>query len=65
MKVSAITVAAICTALAAGSTAAQTLRVGLQEEPASLDPATGATYVGRIVFDAMCSTSRSRRSCRR
>ena len=33
---------------------AATLRVGLQDDPDSLDPATGGTYTGRIVFDALC-----------
>ena len=33
---------------------AQTLRVGLQDDPDALDPALGGTYSGRIVFDAMC-----------
>ena len=34
--------------------AAQTLRIGLQEDPDLLDPAQGATFVGRIVFAALC-----------
>lgn len=33
---------------------AQTLRVGLQDDPDTLDPATGGTYTGRIVFEALC-----------
>ncbi len=33
---------------------AQTLRIGLQEDPDSLDPMAGTTFVGRIVFAAMC-----------
>jgi peptide/nickel transport system substrate-binding protein len=33
---------------------AQTLRIGLQEDPDLLDPAQGGTFVGRIVFAAMC-----------
>ncbi len=33
---------------------AETLRVGLQDDPDSLDPATGGTYAGRIVFAALC-----------
>lgn len=36
------------------SVSAQTLRVGLQDDPDTLDPATGGTYTGRIVFEAMC-----------
>jgi peptide/nickel transport system substrate-binding protein len=37
-----------------GSAAAQTLRIGLQEDPDRLDPAQSATFVGRIVFAALC-----------
>ncbi len=33
---------------------AQTLRVGLAEDPDILDPTLARTYVGRIVFAAMC-----------
>src|SRR4051794_20244763 len=41
--------------LACGGVAgAQTLRIGLQEDPDRLDPAQGATFVGRIVFAALC-----------
>ncbi|WP_173089101.1 ABC transporter substrate-binding protein [Devosia sp. 1635] len=41
-------------ALTMTSADAQTLRVGLQDDPDTLDPATGGTYTGRIVFEAMC-----------
>ncbi len=37
------------TALAQG-----TLRIGLNEDPDALDPARGGTFVGRIVFAAVC-----------
>ena len=37
-----------------GSAGAQTLRIGLQEDPDRLDPAQSATFVGRIVFAAVC-----------
>ena len=33
---------------------AQTLRIGLQDDPDVLDPAKGRTFVGRIVFTALC-----------
>ena len=33
---------------------ASTLRVGLAEDPDVLDPSMGRTYVGRIVFAALC-----------
>lgn len=46
------------TALAAGLTTlpatAQTLRVGLQEDPDVLDPHRARTFVGRIVFTSLC-----------
>jgi len=37
-----------------GFASAQTLRIGLQEDPDRLDPAQSATFVGRIVFAALC-----------
>lgn len=41
-----------------GSTAlgaqAQTLRIGLESDPDALDPARSRTFVGRIVFAALC-----------
>ena len=40
-------------AIAAGAHA-QTLRVGLAEDPDVLDPTLARTFVGRIVFAAMC-----------
>src|SRR5712671_2924871 len=33
---------------------AQTLRIGLAEDPDSLDPTAARTFVGRIVFSALC-----------
>ena len=38
----------------AASAQAQTLRVGLAEDPDVLDPTLARTFVGRIVFSAMC-----------
>lgn len=40
--------------LLAGSAQAATLRIGLNEDPDALDPARGGTFVGRIVFAAVC-----------
>src|SRR5215831_11984129 len=41
--------------LAAASTlAAETLRIGLAEDPDLLDPSLARTYVGRIVFASLC-----------
>ena len=34
--------------------AAGTLRVGLNEDPDLMDPARAGSYVGRIVFAALC-----------
>ena len=39
---------------AASAAAAQTLRVGLAEDPDALDPTLARTFVGRIVFSALC-----------
>ncbi|MBO1077036.1 ABC transporter substrate-binding protein [Roseomonas marmotae] len=43
-------------AQAPGPAAAQgsTLRVGIQDDPDALDPATSGTYAGRFVFAALC-----------
>src|SRR3954449_7262448 len=45
--------AVLACALAAPLDAA-TLRVGLQDDPDALDPATSGTYTGRFVFAALC-----------
>jgi peptide/nickel transport system substrate-binding protein len=45
---------AITVAMLVGGTFAQTVRVGLAEDPDVLDPDLGRTYVGRIVFASMC-----------
>jgi peptide/nickel transport system substrate-binding protein len=44
---------ALALALTAG-VQAQTLRIGLAEDPDALDPTTARTFVGRIVFAALC-----------
>ena len=41
-------------ALASLATQSQTLRVGLAEDPDVLDPTLARTFVGRIVFAALC-----------
>ncbi len=43
-----------CATLCAGPAAAQTLRIGLAEDPDVLDPSLARTFVGRIVFAALC-----------
>jgi peptide/nickel transport system substrate-binding protein len=45
--------AALVVALADGA-AAKTLRIGLAEDPDILDPTLARTFVGRIVFAALC-----------
>src|SRR6202790_2535391 len=46
--------AALLLTLGAGVHAQTTLRVGLAEDPYVLDPTLARTYVGRIVFSALC-----------
>ena len=46
-------IAVFCVSAAALSSA-QTLRVGLAEDPDVLDPTLARTFVGRIVFSALC-----------
>lgn len=46
---------AVCTLVAMLSAPhAQTLRIGLGEDPDVLDPTLGRTFVGRVVFAALC-----------
>ena len=45
---------ALAAALAGAPIAAQTLRFGLAEDPDVLDPTLARTFVGRIVFAALC-----------
>ncbi len=46
--------AALLLALASLSVQAQTLRIGLAEDPDVLDPTLARTFVGRVVFAALC-----------
>jgi peptide/nickel transport system substrate-binding protein len=48
------TLCALAFALAPLALQAQTLRVGLAEDPDVLDPTLARTFVGRIVFAALC-----------
>jgi len=50
----AVTAAALLLAFEVSVQAQTTLRIGLAEDPDILDPSTGRTYVGRIVFAAFC-----------
>jgi peptide/nickel transport system substrate-binding protein len=42
------------TALGAAAASAATLRVGVQDDPDAMDPATSNTYAARFIFSAMC-----------
>jgi peptide/nickel transport system substrate-binding protein len=46
--------AAAISVLAVSSVSAQTMRIGLREDPDILDPTLARTYVGRIVFASLC-----------
>src|SRR5713101_7637842 len=45
---------ALLVSLGVGVQAQTTLRIGIAEDPDILDPSLGRTYVGRIVFSAVC-----------
>src|ERR1700755_3414749 len=53
MRLAAAT-AAFLLSFQASALAQTTLRIGLAEDPDILDPTLGRTYVGRIVFSAVC-----------
>src|SRR5712691_2612508 len=44
----------LAAALAVGAASAQTLRIGLAEDPDVLDPTLARTFVGRTVFASLC-----------
>lgn len=48
------TVLALALAFSAATAQSQTLRIGLAEDPDILDPTRARTFVGRIVFAALC-----------
>ncbi len=50
----AMAAAAMLLSLSATARAETTLRIGLAEDPDILDPTLARTYVGRIVFSAVC-----------
>jgi peptide/nickel transport system substrate-binding protein len=52
MKMRLVVVGALIVTASAAS--AQTLRIGIGEDPDLLDPATGRSFVGRIVFQSLC-----------
>ena len=49
-----LALAGIIVACASASASAQSLRIGLAEDPDILDPTLARTYVGRIVFSSIC-----------
>jgi peptide/nickel transport system substrate-binding protein len=49
-----LAVTALLFSLSAAAQAGTTLRIGLAEDPDVLDPTLARTYVGRIVFAALC-----------
>jgi len=49
-----VAVAVAAAAFGASVVQAQTLRIGLAEDPDVLDPTLARTFVGRIVFSALC-----------
>src|ERR1700739_1531317 len=53
MRLAGATVALLFS-LGASALAQTTLRIGIAEDPDILDPTLGRTYVGRIVFAAVC-----------
>src|ERR1700739_1251321 len=53
MRLAGATVALLFS-LGASALAQTTLRIGIAEDPDILDPTLGRTYVGRIVFSAVC-----------
>nr|WP_246179586.1 ABC transporter substrate-binding protein [Microvirga thermotolerans] len=54
MKKAAFTLAMTVALAMGGAASAQTLRIGLNEDPDVLDPHRARTFVGRIVFTSLC-----------
>jgi peptide/nickel transport system substrate-binding protein len=49
-----VSAAVLAVILFTGAAHASTLRIGLNEDPDALDPARGGSFVGRVVFAAVC-----------
>jgi peptide/nickel transport system substrate-binding protein len=47
-------IAALAVALAAGAASATTLRIGMQDDPDTLDPAQSTAYITQMVMMSMC-----------
>ena len=56
MTMTGLATACLAAAMALAASVAQGagLRIGLQSDPDALDPATGTSFTGRIVFAALC-----------
>jgi peptide/nickel transport system substrate-binding protein len=54
MTIRRLLLAASCALTITTSAGAQTLQIGLRQDPDLLDPTLGSSYVGRIVFAGMC-----------
>ncbi|ARO13652.1 solute-binding component of ABC transporter [Ketogulonicigenium robustum] len=55
MKKSLFTAALLASVSLAGAAFAQDLRIGLNEDPDSLDPAQSRTFVSSLVYEQLCS----------
>ncbi|MDB5360948.1 MAG: Dipeptide-binding protein [Rhodospirillales bacterium] len=54
MRVRALAALCLLVVASSGATAATQLRIGLQDDPDTLDPALNWTYVGRHVLQSLC-----------
>src|SRR5690625_2837121 len=52
--ITGLAAAALFGAATVGANAQTTMRIGLQEDPDTLDPVRARTYVSRIVFTSLC-----------
>jgi peptide/nickel transport system substrate-binding protein len=55
LTAAAIALATVALPAVAAAQNNETLRIGLREDPDILDPTLGSSYVGRIVYAAMCA----------
>ncbi|MCL4802631.1 MAG: ABC transporter substrate-binding protein [Burkholderiales bacterium] len=54
LLLAAVAASVVAAALPVHHASAQTMRIGLREDPDILDPTLARTYVGRIVFASLC-----------
>lgn len=55
MKITTFMATLLTTAALGGMAAAQDLRIGLNEDPDSLDPAQSRTFVSSLVYESLCN----------